>query len=122
MGLMDRLLGRSDGARPIPVNGESFDELLLSNKYAVVDFWSKYCPPCHAVDPVVKKLAREYQGKVLFLKISVTSNPQLAERFRVKSVPAFLFFVDGKLKDRRVGAMSYEAFKDWIESLIGGDQ
>ena len=122
MGLIDKLLRRSNEPGPISASAENFDSLISSTKYAVVDFWSKYCPPCHAVEPVIKKLANEYRGSVVFLKVSVTSNPKLAERFRVRSVPAFLFFADGKLKARRVGSMNYETFKQWIENSINSER
>ncbi|MBE8538770.1 thioredoxin domain-containing protein [Geoglobus acetivorans] len=120
MGLMDRLFRRGESAagKPISVDQSSFDEFLKSSRYAVVDFWGKNCPPCEAMEPILKKLAREYEGRVVFLKVNAASSPEISRRFRVKSVPAFLFFENGRLKGRRVGAMSYETFKKWMESMM----
>ncbi len=120
MGLMDRLFRRSENAAGKPINADqsSFDEFLKSSRYVIVDFWGKNCPPCEAMEPVMKRLAKEYEGRVVFLKVNASSNPEISRRFRVKSVPAFLFFENGRLKGRRVGAMSYEAFKKWLESMM----
>lgn len=121
MGLIDRLSGRSKGAKPIPVTKDNFNDLLSSSKYVIVDFWGKNCPPCDAMHPIVGKLTREYEGEILFLKVNVSHQPEIAERYRVKSVPAFLLFENGRLRDRRVGAMQYDVFKKWIEKFTRSD-
>lgn len=120
MGLMDKLLRRGEktSGRPINADQSSFDGLLKSSRYAVVDFWGKNCPPCEAMEPVLKRLAKEYEGRVVFLKVNAASSPEISRRFRVKSVPAFLFFENGRLKGRKVGAMNYEHFKKWLESMM----
>lgn len=118
MGILDRIFKKDSSGKPVPANSLNFNELLNSSKYVVVDFWGKRCPPCEAMEPVIKKLAKEYEGKILFLKVNAGANPDLSERFKVRSVPAFLFFENGRLKGRRVGAMPYEVFKKWIESLV----
>ncbi len=119
MGIIDRLFGNSnERGKPVQANQLNFSSLLESSRYVVVDFWGKNCPPCEAMDPIVKKLAKEYEGRVLFLKVNTASNPELSSKFKVKSVPAFLFFENSRLKGRRVGAMRYEVFKKWIDSMI----
>ncbi|AKG92156.1 thioredoxin [Geoglobus ahangari] len=120
MGLIDRILRKSRKTGVVPASAQTFDELLNSSRYVVVDFWGKRCPPCEAMEPIVERLAGEYDGRVLFLKVSVNSSPELAERCRVRSVPAFLFFENARLKGRRVGAMKYEHFKRWVDGLMEG--
>lgn len=72
---------------------------------AVVDFWATWCAPCRMIAPLLEQLALEYQGKAKVAKLDVDANQATAVRFDVRSIPAILFFKDGKLIDRVVGAV-----------------
>ena len=71
----------------------------------VVDFWATWCGPCRMVAPILDQLATEYQGKVRVAKLDVDSNQKTTMRFNVRSIPAMLFFKDGKLVDQVIGAV-----------------
>ena len=71
----------------------------------VVDFWATWCGPCRMIAPILDQLAVEYQGKVRVAKLDVDSNQKTAMRFNVRSIPALLFFKDGKLVDQVIGAV-----------------
>lgn len=71
---------------------------------AVVDFWAEWCGPCKMIGPVVEQLAVDYDGKVRVRKLDVDENGATALKYNVRSIPALLFFKDGKLVDQVVGA------------------
>jgi thioredoxin 1 len=71
----------------------------------VVDFWATWCGPCRMVSPILDQLATEYAGKVRVAKLDVDSNQKTTMRFNVRSIPAMLFFKDGKLVDQVIGAV-----------------
>jgi thioredoxin 1 len=72
---------------------------------AVVDFWATWCGPCRMVAPILEQLAAEYQGRAKVAKLDVDSNMRTTTRFDVRSIPTILFFKNGKLVDRVVGAL-----------------
>ncbi len=71
----------------------------------VVDFWATWCGPCRMIAPILDQLAVEYDGKVRVAKLDVDSNQKTTTRFNVRSIPAMLFFKDGKLVDQVIGAV-----------------
>jgi thioredoxin 1 len=71
----------------------------------VVDFWATWCGPCRMIAPILDQLATEYDGKVRVAKLDVDSNQKTTMRFNVRSIPAMLFFKDGKLVDQVIGAV-----------------
>lgn len=75
----------------------------------VVDFWATWCGPCRMVAPILDQLAAEYEGKVRVAKLDVDANQKTTMRFNVRSIPAMLFFKDGKLVDQVIGAVPKSA-------------
>jgi thioredoxin 1 len=69
----------------------------------LVDFWAEWCGPCRAIAPILEQLATSYEGKVRIAKVDVDANQKTTMRFNVRSIPALLFFKDGKHVDTIVG-------------------
>src|SRR3954462_15744982 len=72
---------------------------------ALVDFTADWCPPCRVLGPQIDTLARELAGNVVVVKVDVDREPELAARFGVLSMPTLMFFRDGQVIDRHVGAI-----------------
>jgi len=84
----------------------------------VLDFWAGWCPPCKIMAPIVEELENELKGKVVFEKINVDSNPQLAQKYNVMSIPTFIVLVDNVEVDRQIGALSKENFLSFLNKHL----
>jgi len=88
----------------VEVNDADFETQIEQHKgLAVVDFWATWCAPCRMVAPVLDQLAIEYEGKAKVAKVDVDLNIKTSTKFNVRSIPAILFFKDGKLVDQVIG-------------------
>lgn len=101
------------------VTDETFDaEIINSGKPAMVDFWAVWCGPCRMIAPHIEALADEYAGRAVVAKLDVDGNRQTAVRFGIQSIPTVLFFKDGKLADRVVGAVDRKVLADKLRALL----
>ena len=103
----------------LEVNDNNFDEIVIkSDKPVLVDFWAEWCGPCRMVAPIVEEISLEYEGIILVTKCDVDSNPAVASRFGIRNIPTVLFFKDGKIVDKQVGAVPKSNFISKIDPLI----
>lgn len=95
------------------------DEIIASGKPVMIDCWATWCGPCMAMSPLVDELAKEYEDKVVIGKYNVDENNDLSMKYRIMSIPMFLFFKDGKKQDiRLVGSQSRETLVEKLEELL----
>ena len=100
-------------------NGEDMKfENLSRNKLTLVDFWATWCGPCRMLSPIVEELASETPD-VVFAKVDVDQNPELAMGLGINSVPTLLLFKDGQLVDRSIGVRPKQDIKRMIDSHKG---
>jgi thioredoxin 1 len=102
----------------LQVTDANFDELVNSGKPMVLDFWAEWCGPCRMVGPIVDELASEYEGKVIIGKIDVDNNDDVVSQFGIRNIPTILFFKDGVVVDRQVGAAPKATFVSKIDALL----
>ena len=100
------------------ITDANFEELLNSGKPMVVDFWAEWCGPCRMVAPIIDELATEYEGKVTIGKMDVDNNDEVVGQFGIRNIPTVLFFKDGKMVDKVVGAVPKATFQEKIDSLL----
>ena len=103
----------------IEVNDINFDDLVIkSDKPVMVDFWAEWCGPCRMVAPIMEEISQEYEGKVLVVKCDVDSSPAVSEKYSIRNIPTILFFKDGKIADKQVGAVPKKNFVAKLNALI----
>lgn len=104
---------------PIKVTDEEFDEKILNSDLpVVVDFWAPWCGPCKAVAPILDKLAEDYSGKVVIAKVNTDEDNQYAAQYGVQGIPTMIFFYEGKLVHRQVGALPEPSMRDLFEQFV----
>ena len=96
----------------------SFDELLQSEKLVIVDFWATWCGPCRMLSPLLDEVEAEMADKIEVVKVNVDDADEIAMRFRIMSIPTLLFFKNGEMVDRSVGAMPKSALVDKINANL----
>ena len=93
-------------------------EVEQAKGLVLVDFWAAWCGPCRLIAPTLDALATEYAGKAKIAKLDVDTNQQSAMKFNVRSIPAVLFFKDGKHVDTIIGAVPRAAFEQKIQAHL----
>jgi thioredoxin 1 len=103
----------------IEVNDGNFeDQVIKSDKPVMVDFWAEWCGPCRMVAPIMEEISREYEGKALVVKCDVDSSPGVAAKYSIRNIPTVLFFKDGKIADKQVGAVPKNNFVVKLNALL----
>ena len=96
----------------------SFDELLQSEKLVIVDFWATWCGPCRMLSPLLDEVEAEMEDQVEVVKVNVDDADEIAMRYRIMSIPTLLFFKNGQMVDRSVGAMPKSVLVDKINANL----
>ena len=94
------------------VKTTDFDnEVLQSEKPVIVDFWAEWCGPCHAVSPILDKIAAEHEGELKLVKVNIDEEQELAMRYGVQSIPTMILFKDGEPAAAAIGAQPKAALE-----------
>ena len=108
-------------AEPFEATEANWDaEVLNSEVPVLVDFWAEWCGPCKMIAPSVHDMAVEYDGQLNVAKLDVDSNPDIAMKYGIRSIPALIFFKDGQPVDQIVGAVPKGVLKKKVDSVLTG--
>ena len=103
----------------LAVNDSNFDEVVLkSDKPVLVDFWAEWCGPCRMIAPIIEEISNEYSERALVVKCDVDNSPGVAAKFGIRNIPTILFFKDGKVADKQVGAVPKNNFVTKLTALM----
>jgi len=101
------------------VNDANFEEIVIkSEKPVVVDFWAEWCGPCRMIAPIIEEISGEYSGKAVVVKCDVDNSPQVAAKYGIRNIPTVLFFKNGKIADKQVGAVPKKNFLNKLNALL----
>ena len=103
----------------VEVTDSNFDTVVLqSDKPVLVDFWAEWCGPCRVIGPLVKEISEEYGDKIVVTKLDVDSNPTVTNKFNIRNIPTVLFFKNGKVVDKVIGAVAKSALVSKLNLLL----
>ncbi len=102
----------------VQVTSENFESLKNGALPLVVDFWATWCGPCRMVGPIISELAEKYDGKIVVGKCDIEEAEELAVEYSIRNIPTILFFKDGEVVDKLVGAQSKQKFEEKFEALL----
>ena len=103
---------------PKVATNTNFDGLLQDDKLVIVDFWATWCGPCRMLSPLLDEVEEEMADKVTVVKVNVDDADEIAMQFRIMNIPTLLFFKNGQLVDKTVGAMPKNVLVDKINANL----
>ena len=102
----------------VQITNENFESLKNGSLPLVVDFWATWCGPCRMIAPIIEKLAGKYDGKIVVGKCDVEENDDLAGEFGIRNIPTILFFKNGEIVEKIVGAVSEAKLDEKFQILL----
>ncbi|RLF49588.1 MAG: thioredoxin [Thermoplasmata archaeon] len=96
------------------LNSDNFQQFVENHDVVLVDFWAPWCAPCLLLTPIIEELEKEMEG-VVFAKLNVDDNQEIAREFGIMSIPTLMIFKRGEMADMVVGVMAKDALRERIE-------
>ena len=100
------------------ITTDNFENYKNGDLPFVVDLWATWCGPCRMIAPIISELAEEYDGKIVVGKCDVEENDDITLQYGVRNIPTLLFFKDGQLVDKMVGAANKAKIEEKFKALL----
>ncbi len=110
----------SDDIRISAVTGEQFEALIHDNEIVIIDFWAVWCAPCKAFSHVYEKVAAQYKN-IVFAKVNIEEESELAEAFQIRSIPHLMVFKKGIVIYSEAGSMPESTLKELVQQALDAD-
>ena len=99
------------------IKSSEWNSLIVDKHLLSADFWAPWCPYCMRLKPVFDSVAREYAGKIKFVKVNAGEESELATRYGIQGIPVIKFFCEGKEVGEIAGYLPQDALKKEIENI-----
>ena len=100
------------------LNEESFDESIKLNNVVLVDFYADWCGPCKLLHPILEQTFEKIGNKAVIAKVNVDTNPNLASRYGVRSIPALFYLKNGEVVYNSTGLVQSKEIVQKLEDLV----
>jgi len=101
------------------VTTENFNEEVIEAQIPVlIDFWAPWCGPCQMISPAIDEISKKYGQRIKVCKVNVDEASEIATQYAIMSIPALMIFNEGKIMEKRVGAMSKENLEEFIQPYV----
>jgi len=103
----------------IEITDATFEaEVLRSDIPVIMDLWAVWCGPCKMIHPILDEIASEYAGRVKVVKLDVDKNRETTAKYAVRNIPTVLFFKNGEIADKQVGAVPKKKFVEKLDAIL----
>ncbi len=93
-------------------------DVLQSERPVLIDFWAEWCGPCKMIAPLLDEMALEYADRMAVMKLNIDENPNVAQKFGIRSIPTLMLFKDGNVHAQKLGAMSKSQLTEFLETNL----
>lgn len=103
-------------SRVVDVDSSNFDSVLKSARKVFVDFWAPWCAPCERMNSLIERIADKH-GSITFARVNVDEHSDIASRYHISSLPAYVFFSDSRPAESKIGAVSESELERFVSQI-----